>query len=91
MDNKVTYKKTIGVEVVIRRPNGEIEAVDVSSKYYRMTDAAFAKIKAATKAAGRGDALSYRNIQVDEVFEKTQGDMMDDSYTAQVKHMTMGE
>lgn len=43
----------------VRRPNGDIEQV---RKDGGMSDAAFAKIKAATKAAGRGDLLSYTVI-----------------------------
>lgn len=46
--------------VQIKRPEGNIEAVDVSAKFPSgLTDAMFAKMSAATKAAGRGDMLSY--------------------------------
>lgn len=46
--------------LTIRRPNGNIEVVDVSDKFLSgMTDGMFAKVAEANKAAGRGEVLSY--------------------------------
>lgn len=57
-----TYSHT---ELTIRRANGEIEVVRAQNIAFGMTDAKFAAIKKATKAAGRGDCLSYVNVQRD--------------------------
>lgn len=47
-------------KIEVKRPNGIVETVDVSETYKSgLTDAMFAKMAAATKAAGRGDMLSY--------------------------------
>jgi hypothetical protein len=43
-------------EITIRRTSGEVETVKHPAK---LNDALFARIKAATKAAGKGDCLSY--------------------------------
>ena len=51
------YKTT---KIEVKRPEGHIEIVDVSEKFPSgLTDTMFAAMKAATKAAGRGDMLSY--------------------------------
>ena len=43
-------------EITIRRPSGEIE---VATRPEKLNAALFARLKAGTKAAGRGDCLSY--------------------------------
>lgn len=43
----------------VRRPSGDVEQV---RKEGGMSDVAFAKMQAATKAAGRGDLLSYEVV-----------------------------
>ena len=54
---KMTYKTTT---IQIKRPEGNIETVDVSANYPSgLSDIMFAKMAAATKAAGRGDMISY--------------------------------
>jgi len=45
--------------LTILRPNGQTEIVDASAKISGMSPALFARIKAATKAAGKGDVLRY--------------------------------
>jgi len=50
------------VEITVRRPNGQIETA-VSPKFERLNDILFAKMVKATKDAGRGECLSYRNIE----------------------------
>lgn len=48
------------VIVDIRRPNGDVETLDISDKFTNMNDALFANLKKQVKAAGRGELLSYR-------------------------------
>jgi hypothetical protein len=50
--NKVTAE--------IRRPNGEVETVDISDKFQNMNDSLFANLKKQVKAAGRGELLTYK-------------------------------
>lgn len=45
--------------ITIRRENGKIETVDVSKQFAGMTPALFETVKKATKAAGKGECLSY--------------------------------
>lgn len=46
--------------ITVKRPNGQIETVDVSAKFpVGLTDQMFATIQESTKAAGRGEVLSY--------------------------------
>ena len=47
-------------KITVKRPEGNIEIVDVSANFPSgLTDVMFEKMKAATKAAGRGDMISY--------------------------------
>lgn len=66
----VTYTKPIGVELVVRRPDGSTETVDASAKFpHGLTDSIFAQVQAATRKAGRGEVLSYQN-KVAEVVDE---------------------
>jgi len=56
-----TYEHSIGVDLTIKRPSGATETVRHPTAM-RMNDNLFAQIKAQTKAAGRGDVISYKNI-----------------------------
>lgn len=75
------------VEITIRRPGGEIEMVRHPS-LPALNDAAFARIAEATKAAGRGEALSYQNftkeiLESDEVYAaRLKGEADDRAYYA---------
>lgn len=60
----------------IRRPNGETEIVDQSQKWIGMSKDLLAKIRKATKDAGRGDvirAIEYRDAVRMEKTIKTEG------------------
>lgn len=62
-----TYTTPSHVEIDIRRPNGEIETVNLTAKAAHMTeisDRMFAQIQRDTKAAGRGEVLAYRNVRI---------------------------
>lgn len=55
------------VEIDVRRPDGSVETVrpmnPVTGVEFRfLRDKDFAAMAAATKAAGRGDLLTYRNV-----------------------------
>ncbi|MBS0474744.1 MAG: hypothetical protein JSR28_06300 [Proteobacteria bacterium] len=47
-------------EIDVRRPDGSIETVIKAGS--QLTEHNFAAMKAATKAAGRGELIAYRNI-----------------------------
>lgn len=49
------------LEITIRRPNGTVETV-THPKFKTITDKDFDAMKAAMKAAGRGECVSYRNV-----------------------------
>jgi len=50
-------------EIDVKRPNGNIETIDVTAKFrIGLNDKLFAQVVVATRQAGRGDVLCYRNI-----------------------------
>lgn len=75
-------------ELTIRRPDGTVETVRRPEK---MGASLFAKIKAATKAAGRGDVLSYVNITKTASYTVTAADEMDARSERQARMMRYGE
>lgn len=87
----INYKASNGVTVDIRRPTGIVETVDVSATYHRLNDVAFARIKAATKEAGKGDCLSYTNHQADAVYALSDADMVDVSHDQVAAAGRMGD
>lgn len=53
--------------ITAKRPNGQIELVDVSDKHpVGINDKLFARMQAATKDAGRGELLSYSVEDIDD-------------------------
>lgn len=58
-------------EVTIRRPDGTVETI-VHPKIDFFTDGIFSQMRKAMKDAGRGEVLSYRNI--DAVVEMEEAD-----------------
>lgn len=61
-----TYTTPSHCEIDIRRPNGEIETVNLTAKAAHLTEISagmFARIQRDTKAAGRGEVLAYRNVR----------------------------
>lgn len=59
-------------ELDIRRPDGTTETVDVSERFMHLNDILIDKIRTATRNAGRGEVISYRNIEA--VFETEESD-----------------
>ena len=49
------------VEVTVRRPNGAVETVTLPGVRF-INDKIFSQVRKDTKAAGRGDVLSYENV-----------------------------
>ena len=49
--------------ITVKRPNGQIEETEMTAKFNKITPAIFAKIASSTRAAGRGEVLSYRNVE----------------------------
>lgn len=54
-------------EITTRRENGKIE-ITTTEKFGKINAQIWEKIKAATKAAGKGDCLSYKNLTPRPVF-----------------------
>lgn len=68
--------------ITIKRPEGNVETLDVSDKFTSgLTDGMFATIKAATLAAGRGECLSYTVAQ-----EAPTADLLAESIEDAKKH-----
>jgi len=72
--------------LTVRRPSGNVETVRVE---YAVLPGVFAKIQAATKAAGKGDVLSYEVVAEPVVW--TKADEMYDMHDSIVRTMTKGE
>lgn len=49
--------------ITVQRPGGEVETIDLYPKLTGMTDHMFATIQRDTRAAGRGEVLSYEIIE----------------------------
>lgn len=80
-----------GCEIQVRRPNGQIEVVANPAGIREMNNILFAKIVAATKAAGKGEVLSYVNKTKPAEYVVTAADAATDS-TAQIERiMRAGE
>lgn len=58
------------ITVTVKRPNGQIETVDVSHRVESMTQDVFDKIKRHTKAAGRGDVIDWNETDTKTNDEK---------------------
>jgi hypothetical protein len=64
-----------GFELTIRRPDGTVETKLAEIPGFRACNPQlFARIKAATKAAGKGEVLSYRNLTKAAVYIYTVAD-----------------
>lgn len=50
------------VEIDVRRPNGDVETI-THPTFKSIRESDFAKIKAATAKAGKGECLGYRNVE----------------------------
>jgi len=59
------------VEVTIRRPSGEIETI-IHPRVTYMTDSLLAQMRQAMAVAGKGEVISYRNI--DAIVEMEESD-----------------
>ena len=76
-----------GCEIVIHRPDGSVDVVANPAGTNELNPALFARIKAATKAAGRGDVVSYKNHKKDAVYVVTAADAATDSTSKIIKLM----
>ena len=68
-----------GCEITINRPNGTVETMANPGGVREMNQIIFAKMAKATKAAGRGDVVSYRNLQKEAFYKVTSADAATDS------------
>lgn len=51
------------IKLEIKRPNGELEIVDVTNRFAAMSSNTLYRIYTATKNAGKGDVISATTIQ----------------------------
>lgn len=89
-NDKISVQVWAGTELTIRRPDGSVEVVR-NDKLGKINDVVFAKVRAATKAAGRGDVLSYRNLTKDAAYTVTQADVDTDTAARIERTMAAGE
>lgn len=80
-----------GCEIRITRPDGTVDVVSNPAGIRKMNEILFAKIKSATKAAGRGDVTSFVNKTKPAVYTVTAGDAATDSSAKIEKIMKAGE
>ena len=80
-----------GCEISITRPDGTVDVVVNPAGIREMNKILFAKIKAATKAAGRGDVTSFINKKKPAVYTVTAEDAAVDSSAQIEKIMKAGE
>lgn len=66
-------------EVIVNRQDGTVETLTNPGGIREMNDLLFARAKSATKAAGRGDLISYKNIKKESIYHATEADAATDS------------
>ncbi len=80
-----------GCAITINRPDGTVDVVKNPCGVREMNAALFAKIKAATKAAGKGDAVKFENLKKPAVYTVSEADAATD-HTAHINRvMRAGE
>jgi hypothetical protein len=77
-------------EVTINRPSGIVEVVKLTS-IKELNDALFARIVKDTKKAGRGDAVSFRNVKKSTTYKVSEADAATDSSARIERMMSAGE
>lgn len=80
-----------GCEVTINRPDGTVEVLKNPGGYREMNSIIFAKIQKATKAAGRGNVVSFKNLKKPAVYKVTDADAATDSSAQISRIMKAGE
>lgn len=85
MANKIKIQMPLRAEITIRRPNGNVETVPAPGTK-ELNDKLFARIKEATKSAGRGECLSYENLTEEAwVDGPTDAELEADKYHKELK------
>jgi hypothetical protein len=79
------------VEITVRRPNGITETVRMPAQVRELTPGRFAELQKGTKAAGRGDVLSYANITKAATYTVSAADAVTDSGERIERAMRAGE
>lgn len=59
------------IEITVKRPNGNIETT-ITEKFGSFNQAIWEKMITATKNAGRGECLSYREIKKERTFDPSE-------------------
>ena len=77
-------------EITVRRPNGVVETIKHPTAR-EINEAMFSAAKKATKAAGRGDLISYRNIKKATTYTVTAADAATDNSARIERAMNAGE
>ena len=77
-------------EVTINRPSGAVEVVKLPT-IRELNPALFARIVRDTKAAGRGTAVSYRNVKKEAAYTVTATDVATDNTARIERIMNAGE
>lgn len=79
------------VMIEVRRQNGQVETVRMPAPWTQLTAQQFAKIQKDTKAAGRGDVLSYTNVKKLASYTFSAADEATQSTTSIERQMRAGE
>lgn len=75
-----TVKVPSHVEVDVRRPNGDVETITIPGRT-RLIEREFSAMVKATREAGRGEVLAYRNIDRDvPAPQPTAADLAEEKY-----------
>lgn len=76
-------------EIDVKRPNGVVETVRYAAGN-KINPALFATMKKATMSAGKGEVLTYRNVEKQSCYVVTTADEMHAHHDAVVDAMTLG-
>jgi hypothetical protein len=81
------YESPLGVELTVVRPNGVTETVRHPT-LKRLDDALFKQMAIATKKAGKGELISYKNLTITKKAKITEADVADKRSEAVEREMT---
>jgi hypothetical protein len=75
-----------GCAITINRPDGAVDVVKNPAGIHEMNPVLFARIRKATKAAGRGDVVKFENFKKPATYTVTDADAATDS-SAQIERI----
>lgn len=86
MNTMNTIEVSIQSFITVKRPTGQTE--EVETKFKEITPAMFRAMTVATKRAGRGECIAYRNVtRTEEMEGPSQAEIDSDEYVRETEEL----